>query len=198
MSVDEQKILELEDRIRSLEDTIVGLSNTMESNSNNLQEQISEKTGQSFSISCDAAKLLPHLATMNNSQQSMNDAILIIKEEIVRMSELTQTLADAFVHMHDSHYHPISHNAEDGFEVDMGYRTLPPTEGIVARLISELSTGVDKDENGLIYGRDFYLDPNDNSIPQGIDSTHHVMRTKPKVKMTWGSYLSTLPSNIPL
>lgn len=199
MATTEERLTSLEDQLESIETTISSLTATITSDVTTLTTKISNTTGGSITnISCNAVKLLPSLTTMVSMQQTMNENMEITKDEVVELSSLAATLASVMTHIHNSHYHCKPHDCNDGFDVDNGYHTLPPLEGAVTRLMAELMTGVDKDENGMICGVDFYLDPDDENLPLGVKDCYLVMETIPKVKMTWAEYRATLPDNVPL
>jgi len=74
---------------------------------------------------------------------------------------------DEIKHVHHQHLHPKDHTCAEGFQVDCGGITQENVSGVLkaAILVAEAAGNADLDNNGLIYCKDFIIDPTDPDIP---------------------------------
>ena len=63
-----------------------------------------------------------------------------------------------------------------------------------SKLVNEFMSNEDLDDNGMIYGKDFMIDEEDEDIPPIVKQIHQNSEwSDPETTKTWSEYLSTLP-----
>ena len=148
-------------------------------------------------VECSAHKLLTPLNTMNQKLSTMETNLAQLKTLLTETNTNLQQSHDIVKHIHDSHLHGKSHYSEDGYNVDPGDYFLANPINEVNLLMHELDTGVDKDENGLIYAIDFIIDVNDVNKPSILVDKEMLMQKNgykfPAQRLTWDQYRNTLP-----
>ena len=113
-------------------------------------------------------------------------------------SVVLEQILEVQQHIHDSHHHPIAHYAEQGtIDVDPGGLFVPQKPNEIDLLIQESQTGLDKDNNNLIYTHDFIISDNDPTKPMVLRDVENHFRYDgiklPSKSITWSGYLKTLP-----
>lgn len=151
-----------------------------------------------YNVYCKAAKLLPSISQMNSSMGDITSALTSVQTSMDTMMSALEKILEVQQHIHDSHHHPIAHYAEQGYVgVDKGNLFLPPQPDEIDLLIQESQAGYDKDENNLVYIKDFIIDDNDPEKPPVLRDVELHFRydgiSLPSKSMTWSSYLKTLP-----
>lgn len=99
-------------------------------------------------------------------------------------------------HVHRMHRHNLPHDSEH-FALTHG-GACPPIKITRAGMLSqEFSAFEDVDQNGQVFLRDFYIDPEDEDCPPMIIGFYQRPDIKGRLanlkKMTWAEYLKTLP-----
>lgn len=148
----------------------------------------------SVNVSCGAAGLSSSLESISGGFAALLQSSLNIEQSLKDMYEDIKETRDAVVHIHDAHMHGTNHAGEDRFDVGVGGALLPAPAGPSDRLISEFNNNMDYDDNGLIYGKDFIIDENDEDLPQTVRDMHVSMARLPRITMSWQDYLDTIPS----
>jgi len=100
-------------------------------------------------------------------------------------------------HKHNMHIHSNPHDCEfdhNDLSFDMGKAAAPSELSCSAQLQQEFTSGVDIDQNGSVFGKDFVIDPTDKDCPKSIldlysqpDFAHETFS-----QMKWADYLATL------
>lgn len=165
-----------------------------------------ENTGQSpkttvnntYNVYCKAAKLLPSVTQLNSSMGTISSDMTAMTTAMGTMIATLEQILEIQQHIHDCHWHPITHYAEQGVvDVPQGGLYLPQQPDEISLLMSESQSGMDKDDNNLVYCKDFVIDDNDPNKPKVLRDVELHFRYDgiklPSKSMTWGSYLKTLP-----
>jgi|GEM_PF-6589838 len=153
---------------------------------------------KTYNVYCKAAKLLPSLNQLNGSFGNINGAMSQVQTTMSSMMSLLEQILEIQQHIHDSHWHPVAHYAEQGTtDVEPGGLFVPQQPNEIDLLMQESQTGLDKDNNNLIYTHDFIISDNDPSKPMVLRDIENHFRYDgiklPSKTMTWSSYLKTLP-----
>jgi len=151
-----------------------------------------------YNVYCKAAKLLPSVSQMNSSMDGISSSIGTIQTSMNTMMAVLTQILEVQQHIHDSHWHPVAHYAEQGTTgVELGNLFLPQQPDEIDLLLQESQAGYDKDDNNLVYIKDFVIDDNDPDKPMVLRDVELHFRydgiTLPSKSMTWSSYLKTLP-----
>lgn len=144
-------------------------------------------------ISCNAGSLLSILQAIYGKTSDLVDRFDRKIELLEHIYEETKEIRHAVVHFHDSHSHETYHYAEERWSPPPGGALLPVYAGPVDRLVWEYNNSMDYDDNGLIFGRDFIIDPNDSSIPKALKTIYYSLDKIPGTVMSWDDYLGTVP-----
>lgn len=92
------------------------------------------------------------------------------KKTIINYNQLNKLLSEItklLDHIHQCHLHQYMHKSKE-FPIEHGTYGGCSMISCLERLIQEMSTEFDNDDNGEIYGRDFILDPNDPNCPLSL------------------------------
>jgi len=115
------------------------------------------------------------------------------------LDDIKVILEDTFevdLHVHDAHWHGKMHDSSV-LSGEAGGIFIPTVIDEVSFLLSELNNKLDKDENGLIFGIDFIINPADPMCPQLLRNIELLLTNDgqevPSVKLSWFGYISTLP-----
>ena len=151
-----------------------------------------------YNVYCKADKLMPSMGQMTSSMGSVNESLGVMQTAISDMAEILREILKVQAHVHDCHWHATTHYAEQGVEgVEIGGLYMPSQPDELSLLMQESQSGIDKDNNGLVYCTDFVIDDNDPNKPLALrDIELHFMYDGiklPSKSMTWQSYLGSLP-----
>jgi len=151
-----------------------------------------------YNVYCKAAKLLPGVTQLTSSMGDINTNMTSMTAAMTAMVDVLNAILDVQNHVHDSHWHPMTHYAEQGvLGVEKGSLFLPSQPDEVNMLMQESQSGIDKDDNGLVYLTDFIISDSDSNKPMVLRDVELHFRydgiTLPSKSMTWASYLKTLP-----
>jgi len=98
-------------------------------------------------------------------------------------------------HIHNEHNHQLEHACEDGYATDCGLPAGSGLSGVVPKanaLVAEFVGNEDLDDNGLVYGKDFKIDPTDSDMPPMLEPVDTHPGNTATVTMTWQEYLDSL------
>ncbi len=151
-----------------------------------------------YNVYCKAAKLLPSVSQLTGSMDTINTSMGSMTTAMNSMVTILQEILDVQNHVHDSHWHPMTHYAEQGvLGVEKGSLYLPNQPDEINMLMQESQSGIDKDDNGLVYLKDFIISDGDANKPMVLRDVELHFRydgiTLPSKAMSWSSYLKTLP-----
>jgi len=151
-----------------------------------------------YNVYCKASKLLPGISQMNSSMGNISESMALMNDSLNSMYETLQEILEIQKHVHDSHWHPMTHYAEQGTTgVEPGSLFVPYQPDEINLLMQESQSGLDKDNNNLVYLKDFIIDDNDSEKPPVLRDVEMHFRydgiTLPSKSMTWANYLKTLP-----
>jgi len=115
------------------------------------------------------------------------------------LDDIKVLLEDTFevaLHVHDAHWHGVLHES-NVLSGESGGLFMPIVTDEVSYLLSEMNNKLDKDGNGLIFGIDFLINPEDPMCPQPLRNIELILLNDdqpiPSVKLSWFGYISTLP-----
>jgi len=115
------------------------------------------------------------------------------------LDDIKLLLEDTFevdLHVHDAHWHGVLHDSSV-LSGESGKMFIPIVTDEVSFLLSEMNNKLDKDGNGLIFGIDFLINPEDPMCPQPLRNIELILSNDgqdiPSVKLSWFGYISTLP-----
>jgi len=150
-----------------------------------------------YDVSCKADKLIPIVADLQGLTTILNDTMLRVEDMCITIKDMMDSLIEIQDHVHSSHEHPKGHYAEQGVKVEYGTYFLAPRPDESAMLVNEYNNSLDKDDNGLIYGKDFIITDTDPKKPQILRGIELLMLNEgkelPETEMMWDDYLETLP-----
>lgn len=150
-----------------------------------------------YNVYCKAAKLLPSMSQMNTSMGGISSSMASMQTSMNTMIAVLEQILEVQQHVHDSHWHPVAHYAEQGVDAPMGSLFMPTQPDEIDLLIQESQAGYDKDDNNLVYIKDFVIDDNDPDKPMVLRDIELHFRYDgielPSKSMTWSSYLKTVP-----
>ena len=151
-----------------------------------------------YNVYCKAHELVAPLRLLVEEFKKITEVMVISQEAVVDMNLTLEQIVKIQKHIHDCHWHPYTHYAEEGVEtVPVGdiYRPHKPDE--ISLLMAESQSGRDKDSNGMVYCYDFIISNSDASKPGVLrDVEMHFEYDGielPTKSMTWASYLATIP-----
>lgn len=149
----------------------------------------------SYNVQCSAVKLLSPLQGVMHATNTMSETLLRIESICTEIRDVMVNVLDLQEHLHDSHWHGITHFAEEGVNVENGHIFIPPIQDESSILIIEYQNKIDKDANGLIYGYDFIIDDDDPQKPMSLKMLEELMVANedpiPSIKFKWQDYLQT-------
>jgi len=153
---------------------------------------------KTYNVYCKANNLVSGIKELVESVSTMNDAMTSSQASIDNMVDALDDIAKIQMHIHDCHWHATTHYAEEGIEgVPIGDVFRPSHPDEIDILMQESQTGMDKDENGLVYCHDFIISNNDPKKPGVLKDVELHFKydgiSLPTRSMSWSSYLSTLP-----
>jgi len=124
-------------------------------------------------------------SSMSNISKALDD-IKVIFEDIFEIQ----------LHIHDAHWHGALHNSSVlSGESGGPFIPIPPDE--VSFLLSEMNNKLDKDSNGIVFGIDFIINPQDPMCPQVLRNIEQILindgQKIPSTKLSWFGYIATLP-----
>jgi len=151
-----------------------------------------------YNVYCKAAKLLPGISQMNSSLGDIGTSMDMMTESLNSMYETLQEIFKIQKHIHECHWHPMTHYAEQGVEgIEPGGLFVPTQPDEINLLMQESQSGIDKDNNGLVYLKDFIIADSDSEKPPVLRDVELHFRydgiTLPSKALTWAGYLKTLP-----
>ena len=155
-----------------------------------------QPTVQSVTVSCGADQLIAPLTSTLNMMTQVLEATKNIESKLGNMYEHLFEMADVIIHIHDAHLHWKDHFGEDKYDVGIGAALMPPPVGHADRLITEYNNMTDMDGNGLIFGKDFIIDPKDEQYPIMLKSVTELIpfaKLKYIKRISWTTYLKSLP-----
>lgn len=115
---------------------------------------LSERYSDFISIAETTSEILTLWTNVLNRYQQMYD---VLNKEILPLLD----------HLHSCHWHPLlkMHEANQ-YPNDTGYSAGCSNISCLDRLVQEITTETDVDDNGSIYGKEFILNPTDESCPR--------------------------------
>lgn len=153
--------------------------------------------GTTVNISVDTGGLQESMDASLGAITALSESVKNLEQYMKNIYEHTKTTRDCIVHIHDSHLHSSPHLCEDMFDTPPGSPWLNVPPSLPERLIMEYNNNMDYDFNGLIFGHDFMISKDDPQKPPYLAQMEHVVRPSKKMKrMTWASYLATLPKKM--
>lgn len=129
---------------------------------------------------------------------------------LILISKLIDDILDKLRHYHKAHAHPLYYvdkHPPDSIANNENYGLHKPcsNDEPLLKLLWELWNGLDKDFNGLVYGKDFIIDPNDPLKPFNLISSERSASLfvgslpygdKPVPNIKWKDY-TKFPTNEP-
>jgi hypothetical protein len=111
--------------------------------------------------------------------------IVTIKDipSIIREGEIIRRDYDE--HIHDSHYHIKPHDANN-LDAGLGGSLKKATAEAVG-IVAEYSAGEDMDGNTYVYGKHFWIDPNDANVPLMVKQIEVPIGTTIDI-ISWADY----------
>jgi len=151
-----------------------------------------------YNVYCKAAKLLPGITQINSGVGGLGAAMSTMSSSIQTMYQTLQEILKIQKHIHDCHWHPMTHYAEQGVEgVEMGALFIPTQPDEINLLMQESQSGIDKDNNDVVYLKHLVIADSDSEKPPVLRDVELHFRydgiTLPSKSLTWSSYLKTLP-----
>ncbi len=143
-------------------------------------------------INVDVSKLLNPLKLTAESINFLSNNLNEVQTMLSSISTNTKELKDCLIHIHNSHLHNSPHLCSDKFEAKPGSPLLDSSLSLSDLLIREFQHNVDCDGNGLIYGKDFVIIPNDKNAPPQINELLEIIDFNYN-QISWDSYKQTLP-----
>lgn len=95
-------------------------------------------------------------------------------------------------HYHQEHLHKTDHLCEDGFLMDCGTTGSSLVVLKAPILLAEFTGNEDLDSNGLIFGKDFVIDPTDPDIPPLLAKKQENIDCTGIPVVTWEAYLGSV------
>lgn len=151
-------------------------------------------------ISIDTSGISSSISSASGMLSLIGSSTASMSSSIDNLAESIKEMVDAVIHMHDAHFHFLGHASEQRWDVGQGGFILPPPTGFGDKLAGEFNNSVDLDLNGLIYGRDFIIDVDDPNCPPSVRNIFETVPRKKRMtlkKISWKSYLATLPTPTP-
>lgn len=180
----EPRINDLENRMKNLEEKINFLLD---------RTYATDKTTNITNIECGAQNVIPYVEKMVQQLESLSPLLIGLEAESTILKDFSDELSNLMKHIHDSHFHPVAHSVDNLNTDEKGsYMLKPFSSDITNKLIEEVNTEHDKDQNGMILNIDFIFDHNDDNIPaflKNISSSDNPF----VVTLTWDEYIESLP-----
>lgn len=145
-----------------------------------------------ISVNIDTKSVEQPLTAALGALAAITSAVTEMKSLLESIHEYTHETRDCILHLHDAHFHNNRHLCEDRFDVECGSSVLKLGISPGELLNREFQNGIDYDNNGLIYGKDFMISMNDSNCPPIVRELDLLMDIFPK-EISWNSYIETLP-----
>lgn len=144
----------------------------------------------------EAAKLCTMFSFFLKSSKTAQDNSATLFESLTSNFLSGKNVAQ---HLHDAHFHGYSHefssNVSDSTNGKKYYSVTPTASEV---LIKEQMTFQDLDNNGLVWCKDFCINPYDKAAPLAVRRAQ--LNNKKYLKLTmmsWAEYLDTVSVHLP-
>jgi len=144
-----------------------------------------------------SAEVIQSVRNTNNNIYNTNNNIYQLMDNMQQLMNNMHDLIDGMYkldsHNHYSHSHEQPHVSADVNTINGA--ALTKAVASASSLITEKQGNEDIDGNGYVYGKDFYIDPDDPEIPEMVSKIPVENESVPLI--SWADYMdSTSPFSI--